>query len=200
MNPDALRERLGHLRTDRRGLPVPYINQWGPHEPDGALFSIRPDPNIGGVDALFYDDSGFDVPDFTRQNMQRQRECVSNGLCQVCGDPLAWAERFLVIAGGISTETIDLHGERVQVIKEPWLCGYCVEAAVTTCPALIRRKRSDDLHVVPIIDPRQVTLIGSKGWIEGPLEAESRRIQPYMWAKIAVHGLTVIERKRRTHA
>ena len=116
---------LAHLRTDRRGLPVPYVNVWG----DEARLPVRVEHDVNvRARAVFTDDSGQTVPDFTRQCMQRQRECVVQGLCQVCARPVPWSRRFLVVSS-ISVEQIELPGGQAPVVTEPWLCGWCAGIA-----------------------------------------------------------------------
>lgn len=171
---------LNHLRRDRRGLPVPYINLWGPETTD--RLAIRHDENVRGP-AVFLDDDDETVPDFTRQNMQRQRECVTQGLCQVCRRFVPWSRRVLVIAA-LSCEQIVLEGRRTTVVTEPWLCRRCAEFAVTVCPALIRRRRDEDLRIIEVPGPRQFRIVISRGWIDGPLEEQSRQDPPAIWAKI----------------
>lgn len=177
---DRIPPWLTHLRVDRRGLPVPYVNQWGPDDPDRV--SIRHDHHYGRP-GVFFDDSAETVPDFTAQQMDRQRECIAAGLCQVCARHIPWSRRFLVLAS-ISVRTIKLHGRHVPVITEPWLCQRCAEFATTTCPALIRRRRDEDLQLIPVTTKRQVRIGYSVGWIEGPCEAESRRVYPAIWGEI----------------
>lgn len=180
-----IQDWLGHLRTDRRGIPVPYLNRWGPERPD--QLSIRVDPVVHQL-AVFQDDADEPDPDFTAQNMQRQRECMMRGLCQVCARPVPWRRRLLVVSS-MSTSVVDVQGVGpAVVVTEPWLDQRCAGFALNHCPALIRRKHGDDLTLL-VVDTRP-KLIVSNGWVEGPLEAESRRIKPAMWVKaiIVVEG------------
>lgn len=62
--------------------------------------------------------------------------------------------------------------------------------ALKYCPALIRATRDQDLATYQV-QRRYVTMISSAGWVEGPLEAESKRVQPAMWVKLVVRGLAV---------
>lgn len=176
-------EFLAHLRRDRRGLPVPYVNRWGGDEITDRIY-IEFDRNVG-QQGVFYRDDDLPVPNFTKQHMGRQRECVARGLCQVCGRMIPWSRRFLVVAA-LSVETIELGGRLVPVVTEPWLDQRCAVFAVNVCPALIRRTREEKLTLVPVTSKRQVQLIVSSGWIDGPLEQLSRQVQPAMWAKLAL--------------
>lgn len=172
---------LSHLRVDRRGLPVPYVNRWGLEE-DVASLSIEYDPNVGML-GVFCDDSKEEIPNFTAQNMQRQRECITQGLCQVCHRQVPYSRRCVVISS-VSVETVTVAGQERAVIFEPWLCTRCALYAVDRCPALIRRKHDEDLTIFPIKRASDYRITVSQGWIEGPLEQQSRETTPAMWAKI----------------
>ena len=170
---------LIHLRTDRRGVPVPFVNLWGVE--DTAHLTVRYDHHVQDR-AVFLDDADQDVPDFTRQNMQRQREAMASGLCQVCGRPVPWSRRHLVIAD-MTVERVELYGRMVPVIHEPWLDKRCATFALRHCPALIRRTRDEALTLVPVTSRRQVRLVVSHGWVDGHLEAETRARPVAMWVK-----------------
>jgi hypothetical protein len=172
---------LGHLRTDRRGLPVPYVNLWGVE--DVRRVRMAYDRHTDSQ-ALFQDDEGQEVPDFTQQNMGRQRECMVDGLCQVCRRHVPWSRRFLVVSD-MSVQAI--HEPKlgdVVAIHEPWLCQRCAVFATDVCPALIRRTREEQLKLIPITSQMDVSMIVSRGWVEGPLEEETKRVQPAMWCKV----------------
>lgn len=157
---------LGHLRRDRRGLPVPYVNRWGTAE-DPARAVVQYDPLVGG-NAAFYLDAGETVPDFTRQNIQRQRRCMLLGECQVCGRPIPWRRRHLVVSS-ISTSTVQSPGPMRGrlVVGEPWLDLRCAEFAVTRCPELIRRGRGDDLTVISVTSRADVQTVVKTGALDG---------------------------------
>jgi hypothetical protein len=169
---------LGHLRRDKRGIPVPYINRWGPQKD----YTVRWDDNAGmyGV----FDEDDFDgAPDFLKQSVHRQRECTIRGLCQVCARPVPWSRRYLVLSS-ISVERVDIEGRMVETFTEPWLDQRCAELAIDRCPGLIRRKRDEDLALVPVARA-DCLLILSTGWVDGPAHEESLRLHPAMWAKVA---------------
>lgn len=174
---------LNHLRTDAKGRPVPYINRYGPE--DARRLRIDDDPNIGGIPALFDDDQHELVPDFTAQNMQRQRECMAKGLCQVCGRPMPWSRRFLVVSS-ISVDRITIGDRPAVALTEPWLDEPCAKFAMKVCPGLIRRTTADDLQLVEVTSKRQCVLTTSHGWVEGPLEQRSKLLMPAMWAKVVL--------------
>jgi hypothetical protein len=180
---------LGHLRTDRRGICVPWINLWGPE--DVARMSVRYDRHVRQR-AVFMDDTGQTVPDFRAQCIQRQREAMAGGLCQVCGRPVPWRRRCLVVSD-MSVETITYQGRRVPVVTEPWLDERCATFAMRHCPALIRRTREEALSLVPITSPRDVRMHVSTGWVEGPLKAETTREPVAMWVKAALLAVEIRE-------
>lgn len=152
---------LGHLRRDRRGIPVPWINRWGPESVEAT--EIRYDPHAGQL-ALFHDDHG-EVPDFTAQNMGRQRQAVACGLCQVCGRPVPWSRRFLVLSR-ISAEHVTAAGRVMLAISEPWLDQRCALLATTTCPALIRLKSTEEIQLLAVTAKRQVERVLSVGALD----------------------------------
>lgn len=155
---------LGHLPTDRRGLPVPYVNRWGPETARATRVSWDPHARRP---AIFQDDVDGGDPDFTRQHMGRAREAVLTGLCQVCGRPVPWPRRQVVLSG-VSTETVwiaDLQRD-VVVVNEPWLDARCAAIATLMCPALIRRDHNDDLYVVPVPREQDARLVMSVGTVD----------------------------------
>lgn len=178
---------LSHLRTDRRGIPVPVINLWGTEQP--ARMSIEHDPNVGRP-GLFLHDEHEQTPDFTRQNMGRQRQSMMQGRCQVCWRLVPWSRRFLIVAA-MSTEEVDYQGRKVRLITEPWLDEACGRFAIEKCPALIRRASVDGLKILPVTNKTQIKAVVSSGWVDGPLEAESRRLQPAMWVKLLLVGVRI---------
>lgn len=183
-------EWLRHRPTDRRGIPVPYINMWGNEAELAARWRIAPDRHLGGELALFLDDDPDGAPDFTQQHMARQRECMVEGLCQVCARHVPWSRRWLVVAD-ISTNNVRAHGATFAVVHEPWLCQRCALFAVEHCPALIRRRRADSLLLVPITRRGDVDVFVSRGFVDppAPCAAESRRIKPAMFVKVTVPGV-----------
>lgn len=79
---------------------------------------IKYDSNVGGL-ALFIDEEGETEPDFKKQAMQRQRECMTVGLCQVCARPVPWSRRHLVLDAGMSIGHVEINGRLTPVVTEP---------------------------------------------------------------------------------
>jgi hypothetical protein len=72
------------------------------------------------------------------------------------------------------------------------MCKPCADFAIETCPALIRRRRDDDLI---LCRPTNFRFGYSSGWIEGPLEQRSQRELPAMWAEL--HVTQAVDEKGR---
>jgi hypothetical protein len=174
---------LSHLRTDRRGRPVPFVNRWGTVE-DRSKVAVQFDPLVG-MDAAFYFDAGEQEPDFTAQSMQRQRRCMVLGECQVCGRPVPWSRRHLVISS-VSTGVITSKGPRQGAMKvvEPWLDRRCAEFAIRYCPALIRRGRAEDLTLIEVTSKNDVELVITRGWIEGFPQTKAAPVA--IWAELVL--------------
>lgn len=172
---------LGHLRTDRRGRPVPYVNRWGATE-KVELVAVQFDHHIGRT-AAFYFDVDEPEPDFYSQNMQRQRECVVRGLCQVCGRPVPWRQRRLVIST-VSTRTLQSPGpyKGWTVVSEPWLHERCALFAMRYCPALLRRQHDEDLTLIEVTSKHDISVVLTTGAIDGFPETWDRNV--VIWAEI----------------
>jgi len=172
---------LSHLRRDRRGLAVPYVNLWGEQTADNTRVDY--DRHVGR-DAMFVDDVG-DVPNFLKQSPQRQRECMIQGLCQVCGRQVPWSRRNLVVAS-MSVDFVHVAGRERPVVFEPWLDDRCAQIALAWCPALIRRRHGEDLTLIRIRSPREVQPVASSGWIDGELEEQTKASPVAMFVKFAL--------------
>jgi hypothetical protein len=157
---------LDHLRRDRYGRPIPQVNRWGLVE-KLELAQVQFDPLVGG-NAAFYFDAGETEPDFTRQNVHRQRRSVITGECQVCGRQVPWKRRHLVISS-VSTSTVQSRGPMLGrlVVSEPWMDARCAEFAITKCPELIRRSRGEDLTLISVTSPTDVDIVFKVGAVEG---------------------------------
>lgn len=180
---------LAHLRTDRAGRPVPYINVWGDHN-DVDRLRIAYDRNVHRIGTCYVDDDTAE-PNFRQRAPQRQRECVVRGLCQVCARPVAWPDRQLVISS-VSVQDVMLYGERTAAVIEPWLCPDCADFATRICPALIRRRRDEDMVVASVTSPDHCQLVISEGWVSGPYEMATKRDPVAMLVKIHLFGLDIV--------
>lgn len=163
---------------------MPFVNAWGPENA-----RVAEDRLAGGL-AWFRDDVG-DVPDFTAMNPQRQRRCMVEGLCSVCGKFVPWSRRNLVLAA-LSVRQIMVAGRRMPVVKEPWLCDRCCAIAVSWCPALIRRRRDEQLHVVPVRAAREVTPVVSVGALRLPGYEWTEQDPVRMWVDLQVRTTDIV--------
>jgi hypothetical protein len=122
---------------------------------------------------------GVGEPDFTRAAPDRHRECMVRKRCQICRRPGTW-----VALSSHTLRTIEVDGKKMMTLHEPWLCHPCGSFAIRTCPSLIRRRREDDLI---LCRPTDYQIGWSSGWMEGPLEEESKAKMPAMWGELHLH-------------
>lgn len=175
---------------DEHGRPVPYINIWSGEMPE-TEWVMRYDPVVQAIAVQApAGRQGQGEPNFTKQEPKRQRRCAARRLCQVCAQPAGPAA--LLALGSLSCSSVEVEElGTCTVVSEPWLCPPCAQFALAVCPGLIRRQRDEDLVLVR---PRRTATIVSRAWIEGPLARESKRVQPVLWAKLAMAGYDVVER------
>lgn len=184
----ALPSHLAHLPV-WQGLPVPYVNRRAVGE-RSEDWGIRYDRVLREIAAHCADEPGA-PPDFRHQCIQRQRECILLGLCQVCKRTVPWPDRQVVVSS-VSVEHVKVAGRgSVPVVTEPWLCPDCAGFATTVCPELIRRRHDEDLHVVAMPSPAACRLVVSRGWITGRYEAVTKANPVAMWAKIQLLNVEV---------
>jgi hypothetical protein len=151
---------LDHLPTygDLTPLPVPFVAVWSDERDPRRTRIIK----WHGHPAIFTDRrSG--VPDFGSTNSHRQRLCMENNWCQICGRP--GAEMYVVVDDRYGPGThVTLWDEDQWIINAP-LHERCFEYSKTICPhlratepyAVVRPKRklpvvgySDGVMAVPI--------------------------------------------------
>lgn len=176
-------EWLSHLRTDKRGRPVPVINRWGLKEKP-ELARVEYCWLVGGK-AAFYDDSDETEPDFKTQNIGRQRSIVLWGNCQVCGRHVPWSRRFLVLSS-VTVQRVTSPGPRrgAITVQEPWLDQRCAEFATKYCPALIRRSDDEDLTLISVTSKTDCEILIGTGSIDGFPETRTEPVA--QWASILV--------------
>jgi hypothetical protein len=179
-----------HCLRDSQGRAVPYVNIWSGELPE-ETWRMTYDTGLKmlGI-AMPVAKRGVGEPDFTRQAPDRQRECMIRRRCQIChvGTQCEW----LVVSNSVGSRTIMYEGKKTLVLTEPWMCKPCADYAISTCPALIRRRRDDDLI---LCKPIRYRLGYSQGWVEGPLQERSQREMPAMWAE--VHVTEAVDEKGR---
>lgn len=179
---------LHHLNRDRRtGLPVPMINCWSSEQDRrGELRPvIRFDPLIDAEALFSRGNPGRGRADFTHMHPARQRRAMVLRRCQVCNYPVD-GDGWLPIGPGIETDMVGLPPHAVGLV-EPWLCGQCADYAGRHCPALIRRRRGESLEMLRARPgDRRLQLAVSEAWIEGRLEARTKRNPVVLWAKLVI--------------
>lgn len=133
-----------------KGRPVPWITRWtsevctpGPRlivegTPAGIRLSFeneQPEDRIEGILYLRENNSpGVGEPMWKDIHTHRQRQCMVEGRCQVCGQiiepPIPW---LLSPTGSVITR----QGSRIITDTAP-TCGGCLETAKKHCPHLLR--------------------------------------------------------------
>lgn len=79
-----------------------------------------------------------DDPDFAKYDEQKLRECVAGRFCHVCTQPLE-IPRLLCLPKHRKPDDdqmIDVRGQMVPLVKQPWVCHNCLRYAVRKCPPL----------------------------------------------------------------
>lgn len=165
---------------DEKGRPVPYVNIWSGELPE-ETWRLQFDRtlNMNGI-CVPLGKRGHGTPDFTRQAPDRQRSCMFRHLCQIC---LGFNADHVVLSNSVGSKTIMYEGKQTLVLTEPWMCRPCARYAIENCPALIRRRADEDLH---LIRPTTYRMGYSQGWMEGPLQERTQREMPAMWAELHV--------------
>lgn len=124
-------EHIARLPKDRKGFPIPYVAEWT-HESDDSTFVVHPE---GWAQANCNCKIGEGEPILGHQCPVRQRECMSEHKCQVCGFP---------IEGVPHTEMAFIGGESMNVFWEnvfwePPLHLSCAAYSLQVCPGITRR-------------------------------------------------------------
>lgn len=186
---DTVPDFLSHLRLDDRGTPVPYVARWGPERLDAV--AIKVDRAVGT--AVFLPDEDQTVPDLQHMSYQRQRECVTEGLCQICKRRVPWSRRFLALSDQRIEETM-VRGRRNATTIEPWLDQRCAEYAIEHHPELIRAQPDEDIRLVAITTKRDVMYGFSRGYADGVLEGVDEALQPVLWMEILLPAYALTEK------
>ena len=126
------------------GVPVPYTVSWSAEE----TFRLEHCPFVNARAICQTVARGVGKPQFGKPHMQRQREAIARGLCDLCGRPLKIATKV-----SLSHARPMVHAHRLGDILqvEPLLHKHCAMTSMAHCPAL---KKDLDRGTVAI---RQVT-------------------------------------------
>jgi hypothetical protein len=121
-------------------VPVPYSVLWSGEEPP----TIGRDPNIPGVLAVCNAIApGAGRPLFGKPHMQRHREVIIDGLCDVCGKTLRGRTKV-----SLSHAHPRIGAEGLCVMQvEPLLHKECAALSLLHCPSLKRDIRAGALNV-----------------------------------------------------
>ena len=118
-------EHIARLPKDKKGFPIPYVAEWS-HEADDSTFVIHDE---GWAQANCNCKIGEGEPILGHQCPVRQRECMAEHKCQVCGFPIE----------GTDTEMAFIGGEDMNVFWEPPLHLSCAAYSLQVCPGITRR-------------------------------------------------------------
>jgi hypothetical protein len=125
--------------------PVPWTVSWSSEE----AFYLAPEPMFGDRLAICQHDApGEGKPLFGKPHMQRQRQAIGRGLCDLCGRPLKLSTKV-----SLSHARPQPHGAEGWAILqvEPMLHRRCAFDCLRFCPSLGRDINQGTLRV------RQVT-------------------------------------------
>lgn len=121
-------------------FPVPYSAAWTVE----SSFFIAPCKYANGMNALHQNAApGQGKPTFAKPHMNRQRESIAMGLCDICALPMRNRTKV-----SMSEDTwTDVQGVRMPLVIEPLCCRTCAAVAVKHCPHLKRRIDAGDIIV-----------------------------------------------------
>lgn len=121
-------------------VPVPYTVSWT--EEQETFLALCP---YAKATALCNPVArGIGKPKFGAPHMQRQREVIAKGLCDLCGKPLA-ARTKVSLSQAHSVAHAARFGDVLQV--EPLLHRECARISMAHCPSLKRQATDGTLHI-----------------------------------------------------
>lgn len=126
-----LPETMRKLPVGPRGLPVPYAAAWSVEH----WHAIRHDPLVDHVAVFTAGRPGRGRPLYGVMNEPRQRRCVMEGRCGVCGD-LIDGPGWLPEHPTLMSATAEIGGREVPVTTEPPCCHPCATWSATGCPGI----------------------------------------------------------------
>lgn len=120
--------------------PVPNTTLWSGEQ---AIFLAR-DSTVPGHTAICNNNAqGDGIPIFGKPHMQRQRQAIANGLCDLCGKPL---KNRTKVSLSHARERIGAEGLCIMQV-EPLLHKTCAAISIQHCPSLKRDIRNGKLFV-----------------------------------------------------
>lgn len=129
------------------GAPVPYTVAWTAEEAPGMLYLGRcPHAMLPAIRQRHARGQG--KPRFGAPHMDRQREVIALGLCDLCGKPLKNRTKV-----SLSQARPQPHaarpGDVLQV--EPLLHKECAAISMAHCPSLRAQARDGRLHIRQVL-------------------------------------------------
>lgn len=145
------------------GVPVPYTAAWSAEEEPGMLY-LAACPHAGRTAIRQRHARGQGKPRFGAPHMDRQREVIALGLCDLCARPLRHRTKV-----SLSQARPQLHaaapGDILQV--EPLLHKACAAQSMQHCPSLRRQMKEGSLHIRQVTHWRcQFALYSEQGTFE----------------------------------
>ena len=155
-------------------VPVPYTVSWS----DEQTVHLDRCPHAKTIAMCNPMARGVGKPKFGAPHMQRQREVIAKGLCDLCGKPLAARTKV-----SLSQARPVLHaarpGDVLQV--EPLLHRECAAMSMEHCPSLKTQARDSTLMIRQVFTHRVQFSIYSE---QGVFEACGIRRKAVCYAKV----------------
>lgn len=121
-------------------VPVPYTVMWSNEEAMHLDRCPHAEARLAVCNAVA---AGEGRPVFGKPHMQRQREAIVEGLCDLCGKPLKGRTKV-----SLSHASARIGAEGLCVMQvEPLLHKECAAASMKHCPSLKRDIRHGSLFV-----------------------------------------------------
>lgn len=120
-------DRLSHLPVTAHGYPVPFVAAWTSEHWSTARY----DPRLKRQAVFTAGARGVGAPILGLLNEPRQRMCVLEQRCQICG-------RRINGLGYLPDEALNREAlvDGPPVTSEPLCCRPCAEFSIATCPHL----------------------------------------------------------------
>lgn len=156
------------------GVPVPYVASWSAEEP---IFLDRC-PHARATAICQLQNRGVGKPLFGRPHMNRQREAIALGLCDLCGKSLRNRTKV-----SLSHARSRMNGAKaLDVLQvEPMLHRECALISAKHCPSLRRDIRNGSMEVRQVSNYRVQFAIYSE---QGTFEACGVRKKAVCHAKV----------------
>lgn len=157
-----------------RGLRVPWVARWSPEESRWPIF-----PDLGGpevklayadqrpgdvvLDTLWmreYNDlQGTGLPEYGVVSTTRQRACMLERRCQVCGEQIAGDVTPYVFPKWVARKE---RTGKTRLTSTPPTCKTCIPIAMKLCPIL----RKNENVYFEVFAQRPVGVFGDR-WLRG---------------------------------